>query len=377
MQQLQQGKMNFVVDGQWGSCGKGLINTALADRYRPSLISTTNMANAGHTCITERGKFIAKILPTSAWLTDHFYKPLIYIGATAGFTPKQLGKEIHECGIDFGQLVVHPRAGVITQRHKDLESQQAGDLSTKHIASTMQGCGAMLVEKISRSGMDVIAAGDHQVRQLAKIEDVDLVQFFENRPGVIGLHEGSQGFSLSLNHGSHYPYCTSRDCTAVQMLSDLGLTPKYSGEVIMVVRPFPIRVGNVVENGETLGFSGGCYQDQQEMTWEEVAESAGAPSEIAKGELTTVTGRLRRVFSFSPTQFVAAVRKNGATQIALNFANYIDWSCYKCNDWDQLPERVVQFINYLEMLGGVPVTMVGTGPCNEDVCWSNQPVVVN
>ena len=63
------GKFNVVTDGAWGSCGKGLIATALADKYRPDIISTTNMANAGHTAVNENGEaFIAKAIPSGAAL---------------------------------------------------------------------------------------------------------------------------------------------------------------------------------------------------------------------------------------------------------------------------------------------------------------------
>jgi adenylosuccinate synthase len=53
---------------------------------------------------------------------------------------------------------------------------------------------------------------------------------------------------------------------------------------------------------------------------------------------------------------------NGVTQIALNFANYIDWSVYEATSEDQLTEKVWEFIRKVEIETGVPVSLIGTGP---------------
>jgi len=70
-------------------------------------------------------------------------------------------------------------------------------------------------------------------------------------------------------------------------------------------------------------------------------------------------------------QLIEAAAVNGATQIALNFANYIDWSCYCTNDWSRLPQKVLDFIDKIEDLTGIPVTIVGTGPRNDHVCFKD------
>jgi len=242
----------------------------------------------------------------------------------------------------------------------------------------MQGCGAFLADKVMRR-VGLILARD--CPELAKYVvaggynnyiwpwniAVSLDMLLSD--GFTILHEGSQGFSLDINHGSHYPQCTSRGTTAVQNLADMGLSAKRMGDVYLVIRPYPIRVGNVVEDGVVVGHSGGVYEGQKEISWKEVAEQAGAPPTLADKELTTVTKRLRRVFTFSDEQLRDAVTINGATQIALNFANYIDWSCYGTNDFDGLPTKVKQFIKRVEDVAQIPVTIVGTGPQNNHVCF--------
>ena len=388
------GKLNIVTDAMHGSTGKGLITTTLADKHKPEVLSTTNMANAGHTAVDTNGEaFIAKALPSAAALAKWRpgYKPAIFVGASAAFHLEQIVKEMKETN-SSDLVCVHPRAGVITDTHRQRESTNTSD-STKHIASTMQGCGTFLSDKILRK-KDLMLARDYDALELAVKRSVVSVamagrnhsplyhiplpadgtcnkarELFEVlNAGATILHEGSQGFSLDINHGSHYPQCTSRSTTAIQNLADLGLPISVVGDIYLVMRPYPIRVGNVVEEGVTTGHSGGCYNDNQETTWETVAEDCGAPKEQMAKELTTVTKRLRRVFTFSKQQLEEAVLCNGATKIALNFANYIDWSCYASNDPDKLSQRIKDFIHKVEDIARIPVTLVGTGPQTNHVC---------
>lgn len=386
---MQKSKFNVVTDGQWGSCGKGLIATALAYRYQPQIISTTNMANAGHTAVNDQGDaFVAKAVPSCAAINRWpgkpkienpqesaclAYRPLIFIGATAAFHLDRLLHEIQYCNLgdkidgSHGGIYIHERAGVITEKHQTQETSSVA--GTKHIASTMQGCGAFLADKVMRKA-DLRLARDYP--ELAKYivtQNMAMLLDYCLNTGASILHEGSQGFSLDISHGSHYPQCTSRSTTAVQNLADMGLSARRMGEVYLVIRPYPIRVGNVIEDGQVVGHSGGVYPGQQEISWEQVAQQAGAPQTLATKELTTVTKRLRRVFTFSEEQLYDAVTINGATQIALNFANYIDWSCYGTNDFDALPPKVKQFISMVEDVAHIPVTIVGTGPQNNHVCF--------
>jgi adenylosuccinate synthase len=123
-----------------------------------------------------------------------------------------------------------------------------------------------------------------------------------------------QGFSLSINASPFYPHTTSRDCGVLQGLSDAGIHPSYLGAVLMVARTFPIRVGAIVADGETLGTSGGVYSDQHEITFADI----GQPE-----ERTTVTGRVRRIFTFSREQIRDSMAVNRPSHVCLTFCNYV------------------------------------------------------
>lgn len=358
---LQSGAFNVVVDGQFGSTGKGKVAAWLCKNYKPDFISTTNGPNAGHVAVSGERSFLSKILPASA-IHDDLYKPTYVIGAGAIFTVERLLKEIEETGVDRSRVIIHPRAMIVTPEHAETERSV-----TKHVASTMQGTAAAVVDKIMRREGTKLARDYPELADM--VFDGHLASFCIDQlnQGAKWMHEGSQGYSLGINHGFDYPHCTSRECTATHMLADMGLPANKMGEVIMVIRPYPIRVGNVIEDGKQVGYSGDVYSDQKEITWADVAAAAGAPPEVMAGELTTVTKRLRRVFTFSKIQLREACAVNGTTQIALNFANYIDWGCFRASSIDNIPQRVHDFIQMInaeiaDISDGPRVSVIGTGP---------------
>ncbi len=312
-------------------------------------------------------KFVSKAIPTAAILKK--VKGLgieCFVSPGSGFDPIQLMKEWAECG--FPKLWIHPRASLVTEDHKARE--RAGVESTKHIASTMQGSAAAMVDKILRKA-DVKLAGNmagsesdpqglqhllefahltvpgfseaHEVKfgKQPKVEEVlDLLRIptaleFRTvtrnmiRAGQTWLHEGSQGYALSIDHGSHYPMCTSRNCTIQQAMDHMAIPPSMVGDVYLNLRTYPIRVGNLVEDGVQKGYSGDFYPDCEELTWEEVAERSGMPPEeatsLAERERTTVTKRIRRVATFSMNGLRDAAAVNGATKLVVNFAQYLNW----------------------------------------------------
>jgi GH24 family phage-related lysozyme (muramidase) len=157
--------------------------------------------------------------------------------------------------------------------------------------------------------------------------------------------EVSQGFSLGINSG-FYPYTTSRECTVMQALSDANIHPSMYRKSIMVVRTFPIRVA---------GNSGPCFHDQREMTWEELG---------VEPEITTVTKKIRRVFSWSDEQFMQAVMANRPDVVFLNFCNYLE---NLGADVDAFVQEHVM-IPYMTVMRKLPdLILLGYGPKTTDV----------
>ncbi len=388
---MQDGKFNVIIDAFWGSSGKGKTSTWLADRFSTTRVSSSNFPNAGHTAAFEDGtKFIAKAIPTSAILKKARGMGMeCYLSPGSGFSWTQLVKEWKESGKPT--LRIHERASIVTDEHAKREREGAD--STMHIASTMQGSAAAIVDKVLRRENVKLAWNTHDdmIREFEgsmsrEFEDsVSVVKADEFRKLVQGaildngqtwLHEGSQGFSLSIDHGSHYPHCTSRNCTTQAALDHMAIAPQFMGDVYLNLRTFPIRVGNVVDaSGVQKGYSGDFYDDCKEMTWEEVAAFSGMPPEeakkLAERERTTVTKRIRRVCNFTYQGLRDAVRTNGATKLCLNFIQYVDWSDNGLKGgreaFDKLSKKSRAMIDKIEETAGVPVVLVGTGALHDEM----------
>ena len=162
--------------------------------------------------------------------------------------------------------------------------------------------------------------------------------------------EGTQGTDLSLHHGM-WPHVTPRETTASGCLADAGIAPSRVRDVIMVVRTYPIRVGG------TSGDMG------VEIDFDVIAARSGLDEDaIRTTEVGTVSRKPRRVAEFDLGQVRRAAALNGATNIALTFADYIAAENEGARSIDDLTRATRSFIERLEDATGAPVDLVATGP---------------
>lgn len=300
---LSEGKLNLLLDGQFGSTGKGLFAHYISVNNHIDIAISNAGSNAGHTFYDfDNRKIIVKHLPVSGIVNKRCQ---IYLCAGAIIDPVLLLQEIEENDIDPCRIAIHPNAAIIT--HTDIECEK-GDSSVKKIASTMSGVGSALVRKINREAL--LAKDIPELKEF--ISELDIHYYLEQ--GCTAFMEVPQGMDLSINHGYSYPYCTSRDITPASALNDAGVHPKFLGTVSVTLRTFPIRVGNVLENGKEVGYSGPFYNDSVETTWRKLR--------IAR-EYTTRTKRIRRVATFSNTQYRKMLSVMQPDYVFLNFCNYL------------------------------------------------------
>lgn len=317
-------KAYMIIDGQWGSCGKGLLAGYLAIRNRPDLIVSNLSPNAGHTYINEgRGyNIITRLLPTGLV----YRNAKLLLGPGSIIDPELLLAEIEQFEGQFSiedRLLIHPHAAIVTEADKNREAAEL-----VHIGSTRKGTGAAQCRKIMRPPFDHDPIDGHFTGLPRVAKDVPALS-----PWVLSSPqaywsaiakaeciqiESAQGFELSLNHGA-YPYCTGRDVTVESVLNDVAIPRRLLGDVFVVARTFPIRVGNEYKDGQQVGWSGPVYDDMEELTWEQVSKIAG--QELL--EHTTVTKKIRRVFSFSHQQFERMLQHLAPCKLFMNFVNYL------------------------------------------------------
>lgn len=335
--------VDVIVGGQYGSEGKGNIAFHIANDY--DVLMRVGGPNAGHKVPTDP-PFTHRLLP-SGTLANGTATLLIGPGATLDLDV--LLEEIDVCKVEVGRLFIDPQAIVIEDEDKTAEIAM-----TKSIGSTGKGGGAAAARRIMgrvnptpvRFAKDVDA-----LKPFVRSSEEVLEQTFADGRRV--LLEGTQGTALSLYHGQ-YPFVTSRDTTTNGCLTEAGIGIHRVRRVIMVVRTYPIRVGSPIE-----GDSGGM---SWELTWSEIADRSGNVAEdLLRTERGSVSGTQRRVGEFDWGMLARAAELNGATEIALTFADYVASANKSARRYDQLTAGTIDFIEEIERVAGVPVTLIGTG----------------
>jgi len=329
---LEKGKLNILIDGQFGSTGKGLVASYIGERFEIDIAVSNASANAGHTFYINGKKMITHFLPVSGIINPD---SIIYISAGSIIDPKEFMKELEIFNIDKNRVKIHPRAAIIEERDRFEESCN----SLKGISSTLSGTGAALVRKIGRSAS--LAKDEKCFNSMILAYDL---QYEMDRDRTVFM-EVPQGLDLSINSGLAYPHCTSREITVPAAMSDAQVHPHYLGKTITVIRTYPIRVANAYDEDQadyTDGWSGPFYPDSIETTWKKID---------VLPEYTTVTKKKRRVATFSIQQYKRMLWILRPDTIFLNFANYFGTS-----------QELIEF------LGRVPeVDYLGYGPRASDI----------
>ncbi len=298
--------VHCVVDGQFGSTGKGALSAWLAHEafkddpnFNFAGVIYSGGPNSGHTSYFEGEKIVLKQLPTFA---VHLLKLGIglpvHLSAGAVIDPVILKKEAEE----YPELpiFVHPNAAVVTDM--DRATELSGVIA--EVAGTRSGTGAAIARKVFR---DPTAIAKNSLKDMPNNVMVMIRPIFPDRYAY--FMEVAQGFSLGLN-SEFYPKVTSRECTVMQGLADARIAPRHLRRTYMAIRTYPIRVGNID------GFSSGdWYSDQHEESWEDIG---------VEPELTTVTHRVRRVATFSWTQLMDACRANDPDFVFVSHMDYLE-----------------------------------------------------
>lgn len=331
--------VDVIVGGQYGSEGKGNVCAHLANKY--DVLMRIGGPNAGHLVKEPYYKYVQ--LPSG---TGTNKGAAILIGAGSTIWLPQLLMEIMEQALTPERLSIDPQAMIIDDEDRRLESE-----ALTSIASTKQGVGAATARKVVNRGNApmlgpkvTLARDVPQLKRFVRDVRAELDLHFAARRRV--LLEGTQGTLLSIHHG-FWPSVTSRETSAAGCLSDAGIAPARVRRVILVVRTFPIRVGG------TSGWMG------REIDIAEVARRSGIPlDEFLKVEKGTISGTQRRMAEFDWVQVRRSAALNGATDIALTFADYLGIGNRQATRFEDLNAETLAFIRRLESVTGTPVTLV-------------------
>ena len=423
--------MNIAVVGaQWGDEGKGKIVDLLTPHF--SIVARYQGGhNAGHTVFVGGTRFVLHLIPSGILHPE----VTCVIGNGVVIDPEALFQEIGDLaarGVDVGaRLVISEKAHLILPYHRDLDLLHEARRGERKIGTTSRGIGPAYEDKIGRRG---IRAGDladpaaleDEIRENVQarnrlvgdaamdwraivdrlrgygermrpwIGDASLFLWNAMRAGRSVLFEGAQGTLLDIDHGT-YPFVTSSNSTVGGVCTGLGIGLRAVGGVIGVAKAYTTRVG------------GGPLPTELSGPLAERLRESGK-------EYGASTGRPRRCGWYDAVAVRYAVRTNGLDSIALTKLDVLDGldtidvcTAYRCGErlitefpadvreleacepvyerlpgWPRptrssrvfadLPREAQAYVQHLEQISGVPVSILSTGSDRDDTIF-REPLV--
>jgi hypothetical protein len=364
------------------------------------------MPQAGHWVRLEDGRtFFYQTLNSCAYQTERYEK--MYIAPGCVIELPAFWREMEENNVPASKIAISPVAGILQdidgafeRGQVDFDGNKVEKLhdGTMKRGTTAHGAGANRARRVLRRGEAKYAKDVPELQDF--LCDVPREVMKRLDAGQAGMMEIAQGFQLSYLLQDFFPYTTSRNCTVMAALDDAMIPPIYAGDVVINFRTFPIRINSkkwIAPDGSHLTWeevekgtegvdykvidshSGHGYDDQEELTWEQITQMSGSPEPIM--EMTSVTKLPRRIFTFSKKNLEDAVKFNktqGKIHLSINFANYVDHNVYHARGREsigtafayssKLGKKLQQwFQDNLTADQLLMVKLIGTGELTEDI----------
>jgi adenylosuccinate synthase len=225
--------VHCVVDGQFGSTGKGALSYWLAEKalenkvyFRGAIYS--GGPNSGHTFYHGGTKHVVRQLPVfSVAMALIGAEPCpAYLSAGAVVDLDVLREEAER--YPQVKIFIDPSAAVVTEMARKMERES----NAGAVASTMKGTGGALMRKIGRWPG---ATWDYYEDHTDKPSNVVTRNHNIHAEDSAYFMEISQGFSLGINTHEFYPHVTSRECTVMQGLADARIPATRLARTYMTV----------------------------------------------------------------------------------------------------------------------------------------------
>ncbi len=415
---------NIVIIGaQWGDEGKGKIVDMLSAES-DLIVRFQGGNNAGHTIKVDGKETILHLIPSGILHEGKtcligngvVLDPEVFLKEVDALAAK---------GVDVSpaRLGISPKTHLILPYHKVIDQAREAKRAGKKIGTTGRGIGPCYEDKVARIG---VRAGDlaqpdllrEKVRfalleknvllkELYKFDPVDedsvlaslLAQAARLTPyltdvsaavadaqarGQVVLFEGAQGIHLDIDHGT-YPFVTSSNTVASSAAAGSGTGPHALHRIVGIVKAYSTRVGS------------GPFPTELE-------DDTGSYLRAQGHEFGATTGRPRRCGWLDAVVLRETVRLNSLTEIALTKLDVLqglpalqvcvayeldgkrldympqgegelarvrpvyeelpgfEQDISGCTSFEQLPESVRRYVERIEELTGVRVSMVSVGP---------------
>lgn len=413
-------KVDVLLGLQWGDEGKGKIVDVLTPEYN-YIARFQGGPNAGHTLEFDQKKFVLHTIPSGIFRDN----VLNIIGNGVVIDPVVLKIEIEKLlavGVNVKErLIFSKKAHLILPSHRLLDAASEAAKGKNKIGSTLKGIGPTYMDKTGRNGLRVGDIFEPDFNQkysallekhigilkhhedfeynLNELEDpwFEGIEFLRQFSTVDSEHymnkalkanqkilaEGAQGTMLDIDFGT-YPFVTSSNTITAGTCTGLGVAPTKIGKVIGIFKAYCTRVGSGPFPTELL---------------DEVGEKIRQEGR----EFGSTTGRPRRCGWIDIPQLKYAIMINGVTELSMMKADVLSifetiqicthykvngnitdefpfsicdnaiepvyedvpgWNCdlTGLTSYEEAPEELKNYVNYLEKLLEVPITIVSVGP---------------
>jgi adenylosuccinate synthase len=419
---------DLVIGAQWGDEGKAKVIDYLSKEI-DIIVRYQGGANAGHTVVVHGKKYIFHLVPSGIIYPN----AICVIGNGVVLDTEYLLKEceaLEQEGFDvYNKLYISDACHIILPPHGiiDAHRERNSSPSTK-IGTTGKGIGICYADKMMRIGIRVGDLLDEEVLkeklkfflskkndELVKLYHVEPVSFeqaynnlicfrdkFKSRiintsyylhnelmKGKEVLLEGAQGVGLDIDFGT-YPYVTSSNPTTGGALSGSGIGFQFLKRIYGISKAYTTRVGEGPFPTEVFG------------------EEAERIREIGN-EYGSTTGRPRRCGWFDVEMIKHSVRLCGINYLVITKIDVLsDYDKIKVgvgyelngkklehmpssglenvkviyeelegwksdiagiSDFNQLPKKCQDYIEFLNKQIGVPIRIISTGPDRKDTIF--------
>jgi adenylosuccinate synthase len=411
-------KIDILLGLQWGDEGKGKIVDALAPEY-DVIARFQGGPNAGHTIEFNNTKHVLHLIPSGIF---HEGKINI-IGNGLVIDPVVFKNEVGSLGIDVNvvreRLLISVKAHLILPTHKLLDAAHEASLGDSRIGSTLRGIGPAYTDKASRSGLrigdlfrknfrdiyrshieehirllkgygyddnlgEMEAEWFESVRFIRQFRTINAEYYIYNilNSGKRVLAEGAQGTMLDIDFGT-YPYVTSSNTVAAGACTGLGIAPSRTSDVFGIFKAYCTRVGSGPFPTELNDENGHMMRDRGH----EYGSTTGRPRRCGWLDLpalkyAVMVNGVTRLFMmkadvlscFKEIKVCTSYKINDAqiTELPycladieeLNYRTLPGWQCdiTGLKKWNELPEELKNYIEFIEKETGIPISIVSVGP---------------
>ena len=413
--------LDLLLGLQWGDEGKGKIVDAITSDY-DIIARFQGGPNAGHTIEFDGHKHVLHTIPSGIFNQGS----INIIGNGVVIDPAIFLNEINglkKFNIDLNsKLFISQRAHIILPTHKIIDATSEASKGKKKIGSTLKGIGPTYMDKTGRNGIRVGDIIDDNwqkkydnlkekhlnlISNFNQTVDIDLDQleaeFFEGikclksfnliesenylnksiREGKRILAEGAQGSLLDIDFGT-YPFVTSSNTTSAGACSGLGVPPNKIKNIRGIFKAYTTRVGSGPfptelfdstgekireighEYGATTGRDRRCgWLDLVALKYS-IEINGVTELNIMKSDVLSSIGKLLVCTSYTidgkVVEFFPYDIKS--KDITPNYVEFKGWDMDITNvtNEDDLPDELIDYIDYIELFVDVPIKLISVGP---------------